>query len=232
MVAVVTAAVAGGGVYVLLNQQDRTVAELEARYQRQAAEKHAYDVVKTFTTMAEQMMPDQLSKVQDAVNAQLRVKDLVDVAVINTSDTVVVSKQSQTIGTRLQGTEWMTTKSSGEQRVRMITAINGQPGLEIVAPLRNQGTVVGWVRAVFSLPAVQARDVALEDRAVEIAQWVGPLFLLVLILGWVAVERVRSAARKAFEAVAENILTEIHSSANDSEEPSAAQSRSAKHRAA
>jgi hypothetical protein len=232
MVAVITAVVVGGVVYVLLDQQDQTVAELEARYHRQAAEARAYDVVKTLGAMAEQMLPDQLPKLQDAVNSHLKVRDLVDVAVISTTDTIVVSRQSSTIGTQLKGTEWTTTKSAGEQRSRIITTAANQPGLEIVAPLRSQGTVVGWVRAVFALPAVQTRETVLEDRVVDVAQWTGPVFLLVLILAWVALERVRSGGRKALEAVAENILTQLHSSEQDLEQPAKAQSASSKNRAA
>ncbi len=232
MVAVVTAAAAAGLVYMLLDQQTQTLAELEARYHRQAAETRAYDVVKTFAAMAEQFLPDQLSKLQEVVNTQLKVKDLVDLAVINTTDTIVVSKQPRSIGVRVQGTEWAATKSAGELRSRVVTTTANQHGLEIVAPLRNQGAIVGWVRAVFVLQSVQAREVAPEDRAVEVAEWTGPLFLLVLIVAWVAVERVRSSARKALEAVAENILAEIHSSEHDIEQSSAGQSPSAKHRAA
>jgi hypothetical protein len=188
--------------------------------------------VKTFAAMAEQFLPDQLSKLQDAVSSQLKVKDLVDIAVINTSDTIVVSKQAGAIGTQVRGTEWGAIKSAGEQRSRVITTPNNQPGFEIVAPLHIQGTAVGWVRAVFTLQSVEAREVALEDRAVEVAQWTGPLILLVLVLAWVALERIRSSARKALEAVADNILTEIHSSEHDIEPSPTAQSPSAKHRAA
>ncbi len=133
----------------------------------------AQAIGRTFTAIASTALAENLYLIQEALMGYTHDPDVLRVDILDTDIMIIASMESVRIGHTLDDRQLSQAQRLGDEVIEYGSAADGTLILIAVEPLRDKGTIAGWVRIEFSLSAMQ-RDLT---RAV----WQSALLAIVLI---------------------------------------------------
>ena len=167
--------------YVLLAQQDRSLAAQRNTAALAAIESSGRAMARTFASFSESLLGEHLANVQQALEGQALPSDLLDAAVITEENLIVASRNPTAIGRPFQDAGWAAARKT---RTGSVSAgvERGRHVLIVTEPLRQQERIIGWVRLVIAAPLEVAQVRSKAELAQDVALVTVPLFVLTGVL--------------------------------------------------
>lgn len=171
----------------------------EAHLQRALAAGHAVGALSRHVI-------EDVARLQDLVATGLDSEGLQSFMIVSPDNVVLAAKNTAQIGQRLQDANWIAWTRRQREVVQRAVDEAGRPVMIIVEPLKHDSAIVAWAMLVFALPEQAVSLQSPVERLVETAQFMAPIFVLLLAsIGW-AMKLAAGTVRRQIQGVMASML--------------------------